>query len=246
MQHPNARLTPRGRLELVLLVERGASLRQAAAACNVALSTAHRWVRRWRVAGNRYEWPCPGDLLHRDVCRYARFDRPGHAVTGDRYRTAKEKRSGPGWEYVHSVIDDHTRLAYSEIHRDELAPTVTGFVARALAFYADHGIAPRRLQTDNAWCYTKNQSLHALAQTRGIRLRRIPPRTPKRNGKVERYQQTMAREWAYGQSYASSDTRARALDHWLLHYNTTRNHSGIGDQPPITRIPVQKDLRHNN
>lgn len=193
----------------------------------------------------RFEWPCPGDLLQMDTKRLARFTRPGHAVTGDRFKTAKEKRSGPGWEFVHSIIDDHTRLAYSEIHPDELAPTVTGFVARALAFYAGHGIRPERLQTDNAWCYTRNRSLHVLAHEHGIRLRQIPPRTPKRNGKVERYQQTMAREWAYGQTYASSDARAQALDHWLMHYNTSRNHSGIGDQSPITRLLVQKDPRHN-
>lgn len=180
-----------------------------------------------------------------DTKRLARFTRPGHAVTGDRFRTAQEKRSGPGWEFVHSIIDDHSRVAYSEVHPDERAPTVTGFVARALAFYADLGVRPTRLQTDNAWCYRHNRSLRELAEGRGIRLRRIPPRTPKRNGKVERYQQTMAREWAYGQTYRSSDARAAALEHWLLHYNTTRNHSGIGDRPPITRTPVQKDPRHN-
>ena len=180
-----------------------------------------------------------------DTKRLARFSRPGHAVTGDRTTTGEEKRERVGYEFVHSIIDDHTRLAYSEIHPDERAPTVTAFVARALAFYASHGIVAQRLQTDNAWCYTHNTALRALADQHAIRLRRIPPRTPKRNGKVERYQQTMAREWAYGQAYASSDARALALNHWLLHYNTIRNHSGIDDRPPITRIPVQKDPRHN-
>ena len=88
----------------------------------------------------RFEWPCPGDLLQMDTKRLARFSRPGHEVTGDRYRTGAEKRAGVGWEFCHSIIDDHTRLAYTEIHPDEKAPTVTAFVERALAFFAGHGI----------------------------------------------------------------------------------------------------------
>ncbi len=185
----------------------------------------------------RFEWPCPGDLVQMDVKRFARFSRPGHAVTGDRYRTSREKQSGVGWEFCHSMIDDHSRLAYSELHRDERAPTVTGFVERALAFFAAHGVTPRRVQTDNAWTYAHNRALRELLTTRSIEHRRIPPRTPKRNGKVERYQQTLAREWAYEQRYRSSDARAAALPIWLTHYNSTRPHSSIGNRPPISRIP---------
>jgi transposase InsO family protein len=192
----------------------------------------------------RFEWPCPGDLLQMDTKRLARFSRPGHRVTGDRYRSYQEKLSGIGWEFCHSIIDDHTRIAYTEIHLDETSPTVTAFVTRALEFYARLGITPRRLQTDNAWAYVRNRSLAELLHTRGIQHRRIPPRTPKRNGKVERYQQTLAREWAYGQRYRNSNTRAAALPIWLKHYNYTRNHSSLSDQPPITR--VRNDLRHNS
>jgi transposase len=184
----------------------------------------------------RFEWPCPGDLLQMDVKRFARFTRPGHRVTGDRYRTAKEKRHGPGFEFCHSIIDDHSRLAYSELHADEQAARVTGFVERALEFFAAHGISAQRLQTDNAFSYIHNRSLRELLARHGIRHRRIPPRTPKRNGKVERYQQTLAKEWAYGQRYRSSNTRAKALPIWVNHYNTTRNHSEIGDRPPISRV----------
>jgi transposase InsO family protein len=121
---------------------------------------------------------------------------------------------------------------------------VTGFVERALRFFAGHGIEPKRLQTDNAWTYIHNRSLHELLNGHGIQHRRIPPRTPKRNGKVERYQQTLAREWAYGQRYRNSDCRAAALPLWLIHYNTTRNHSAVNNRPPITR--VRNDPRHNN
>jgi transposase InsO family protein len=192
----------------------------------------------------RFEWPCPGDLLQMDTKRLARFDRPGHKVTGDRFRTAREKRNGPGHEFCHSMIDDHSRLVFTEIHGDEKAATVTAFVKRALGFFAGHGIEPKRLQTDNAWIYVNNASLRELLQTRGIQHRRIPPRTPKRNGKVERYQQTLAREWAYGQRYRNSDARAAALPIWLTHYNTTRNHSSLNNRPPISR--VRNHPRHNN
>lgn len=192
----------------------------------------------------RFEWPCPGDLLQMDTKRLARFSRPGHAVTGDRYRSGVERRERVGWEFCHSIIDDHTRLAYTEIHRDEKAATVTAFVERALAFFAGYGIRPQRLQTDNAFTYIHNRSLSELLAAHGIVHRRIPPRTPKRNGKVERYQQTLAREWAYGQRYRNSDSRAAALPFWLDHYNFTRNHSSLSNRPPISR--VRNDPRHNS
>jgi transposase InsO family protein len=212
----------------------------------VAHSTVHAILRRHglsrtpkapREAVVRFEWPCPGDLLQMDTKRLARFTRPGHRVTGIRDHTGAEKRHAPGWEFVHSVIDDHSRLAYSELHRDEKADTVTAFTDRAINFFAQFGIHPRRLQTDNAWIYTHNNALRALLTARGIRHRTIPPRMPKRNGKIERYQQTLAREWAYGQRYRSSDARAIALPFWTAHYNTARPHSEISDRPPISRAP---------
>jgi transposase len=202
-----------------------------------------RTPRREREEVRRFEWPCPGDLLQMDTKRFARFTRPGHRVTGDRYRTAQERRSGPGWEFCHSIIDDHSRLVYTELHGDQRADTVTAFVQRALAFFAGHGISVRRLQTDNAFSYVHNRSLRELLSRHGIHHRRIPPRTPKRNGKVERYQQTLAREWAYGQRYRNSHARAAALPIWLDHYNMHRNHSSLGNRPPISR--VRKEPRHN-
>jgi transposase InsO family protein len=178
-----------------------------------------------------------------DTKRFGRFSRPGHKLTGDRHRTGAEKRMRVGWEFCHSMIDDHSRLAYTEIHRDEKAATVTAFVQRALAFFAGHGIAAKRIQTDNAFAYVHNRSLRELLAEHGIQHRRIPPRTPKRNGKVERYQQTLAREWAYGQRYRDSDCRAAALPIWLEHYNSTRNHSSLSNRPPISR--VRNQLRHD-
>jgi transposase InsO family protein len=197
-----------------------------------------------REAVQRFEWPCPGALIQNDVKRFARFSRPGHAVTGNRSTTGAEKRSAVGYEFAHSAIDDHSRLAYTELHADELAATVVGFTARAIAFFAAHGIGIERWQTDNAWTYTKNNDFRELLASNGIRHRTIPPRTPKRNGKVERYQQTLKREWGLGQRYRSSDARAAALPHWLHHYNNERNHSSLSNRPPITR--VRNDLRQNS
>jgi transposase InsO family protein len=184
----------------------------------------------------RYEWPCPGDLLHLDVSLYARFERPGHAVTGNRTRTAAERRAAVGYDCAHAIVDDHSRLGYAEVLDDERATTVTGFLERALAFYATQGITPTRLMTDNAWAYTKNRSLRELLAQRSIRHLRTPSGRPQPNGKVERFHQTMAREWAYGLRYRTHRHRAAALPHWLRYYNQHRPHSAIGDLPPISRV----------
>jgi transposase InsO family protein len=208
-------------------------------------STVHRTLRRHGISRPprpqprrvlRYEWPCPGDLLHIDTKRFQRFTRPGHAVTGDRHRTGAERRMRIGHEFVHSIVDDHSRLAYSELHPDERAETVVGFVSRALDYLEGLGIRPRRLMSDNAWSYVKNRRLAELLRSRGIGHLTIRPRRPQTNGKVERFQQTMAREWAYGLTYRNSTDRARALPHWLRYYNEQRPHSGIGDRPPISRV----------
>ena len=192
-----------------------------------------------REPANRYEWPCPGDLLHMDTSRYARFEQPGHAVTGDRSRHSRgwgQAKSRVGYDYVHAVVDDHSRLAYVELHDDETAATVTGFMERALAFYARHGIYAKRVMTDNAFNYVKNRSLRELLADHGISHLTTAPYRPRTNGKVERFHQTMAREWGYGLTYRSHRHRAQALPHWLDHYNRQRPHSAIGDRPPISRV----------
>jgi len=187
-----------------------------------------------REAANRYEWPCPGDLLHMDTSEYARFARPGHRVTGD--RRSQDRRHRDGVDYVHAIIDDHSRLAYAEIHPDQRAATVAGFLERALSYFAEHGIVPKRLMTDNAWIYVKSRDLRQLLARHEIRHLTTKPYRPRTNGKVERFHQTMAREWAYGLSYSSHRDRAAALPHWLNHYNTARPHSSLGGRPPINRV----------
>jgi transposase InsO family protein len=195
--------------------------------------------RPQREPANSYEWPCPGDLLHMDVSRYARFLRPGHKLTGDRSQRSRNwmrPETRVGYDYAHALLDDHSRLAYVELQPDETAQTVTGFVERALAFFAQHGISPTRLMTDNAFSYVKNRSLRELLAHHGIRHLTTKPYRPRTNGKVERFHQTMGREWAYGLTYNSHRQRNQALPHWLQHYNTRRPHSSIGDRPPISRV----------
>jgi Integrase core domain len=192
-----------------------------------------------REPANSYEWPCPGDLLHMDVSRFARFERPGHAVTGDRSRRSRtwmRPETRVGYDFAHAIVDDHSRLADVELYGDEWAATVTAFGERALAFFAARGVEARRLMTDNAFCYVKNRSLRELLAARGIKHLTTEPYRPPTNGKVERFHQTMAREWAYGLAYRSHRHRNRALPHWLEHYNRSRPHSAIGDRPPISRV----------
>jgi transposase InsO family protein len=195
--------------------------------------------RAGKEPANRYEWPCPGDLLHMDTSRYARFLRPGHRVTGDRSQRSRNwmrPETRVGYDWAHAIVDDHSRLAYVELHPDEKAATVTAFVERALAFFAEHGIIAKRVMTDNAFSYVKNRSLRELFTRHKIRHLTTEPYRPRTNGKVERFHQTMAREWAYGLSYPSHHQRDRALPHWLDHYNRRRPHSSLRDRPPISRV----------
>jgi transposase InsO family protein len=180
----------------------------------------------------RYEWPCPGNLLHMDVKKLGRFEEPGHALTGDRRKRSRRV----GWEYVHSIVDDCSRLAYAEIHDDERAATVTDFTRRAFEFFEERGIAVERLMTDNHFSYTRSQALAELLDRRAISHLKIRPYTPRTNGKVERFHQTLIREWAYALEYASSDARGKALPHWLKHYNERRSHSALGNRPPMRRV----------
>jgi transposase InsO family protein len=204
-------------------------------------STIHQVLRRGgcsrrqrpeRPAIVRYEWPCPGQLLHMDVKKLGKFSEPGHAVTGDRSRRSRRV----GWEYVHSIVDDCSRLAYSEIHDDEKAATVSAFTERALDWLLELGICAERLMTDNAFSYVHNRSLRELLHARAIDHLRTRPYTPRTNGKVERYQQTLQREWAYAMEYASSEARRASLPHWVRHYNQRRTHSALANRPPLQRV----------
>jgi transposase InsO family protein len=223
--------------------ETGWGPRLVAAATGFAHSTVWKVLKRAGISrpprsarepANSYEWPCPGDLLHMDTSEYVRFRQPGHRVTGD--RSSQDRQHRDGVDIVHAIVDDHSRLAYAEVHSDQRAATVVGFLERALAFYGAHGISARRLMTDNAWAYARSGAVRELLAQQRIRHLTTKPYRPRTNGKVERFHQTMAREWAYGLVYQSHHDRTAALPHWLEHYNTGRPHSSIGDRPPISRI----------
>jgi transposase InsO family protein len=193
-----------------------------------------RPARAAREPANSYEWPCPGDLLHMDTSEYVRFQKPGHRVTGD--RASQDRQQRVGIDFAHAIVDDHSRLAYAELHPDQKAATVAAFLERALAFYASHGIVAQRLMTDNAWIYVRSRAVRELLARNGIRHLTTKPYRPRTNGKVERFHQTMAREWAYGLVYRTHRERAAALPHWLDHYNRTRPHSSLGGRPPTSRV----------
>ncbi|WP_409470603.1 IS481 family transposase [Streptomyces sp. HC307] len=184
----------------------------------------------------RYERDRPGELVHVDVKKLGRIpDGGGHKVLGR--QAGRARRNGMGFDYVHSAVDDHSRLAYSEIHPDEEAATCTGFLRRAAAFFHAHGIGRiERVLTDNAWPYRKSfawrQALADLGAT-GKLTRAYRPQT---NGKVERFNRTLLDEWAYLRPYTSNTERTAALADFLHSYNHHRCHTALGGQPPISRV----------
>jgi transposase InsO family protein len=193
--------------------------------------------RAGRETYRRYEWSRPGALLHVDVARLARFDRPGHAVTGIRDKTGAEKRAGVGYVYLHCVIDDHSRYAYVEQHRDQGGDTAAAVLARAIEHFSALGLnSPDAVMSDNAFAYRKSRAFRAVLERHGARHILTPPYTPRWNGKVERFIQTLKREWAYAHSWPDSVERTRALPSFLRYYNRRRPHSSLGDRPPISRV----------
>jgi len=190
----------------------------------------------------RYERSRPGELVHIDVKKLGRFQAAGKRVgfrpAGQgrpRRRDAHgHDRGTTGWDYVHVAIDDYSRLAYAEVLSDEKAATAVGFLRRALAFFARHGITVERILTDNGSAYIS--IVHAIAcRTLGIRHLRTRPRRPQTNGKAERFIRTLLNGWAYAAIYRTSTDRAAALDGWLWHYNHQRRHAALGRQPPVSR-----------
>jgi len=180
----------------------------------------------------RYQRDRPGELLHLDIKKLARFKRVGHRITGDR----RGQSRGAGWEYAHVAIDDASRLAYVEVLANEQADTTAGFLRRALAFFRANGIRRiQRVMTDNGPAYLSHVFAE-LCQRRGLRHLRTRPFMPKTNGKAERFIQTILREWAYARAYHSSRLRTAALARWLTHYNHRRPHGALDGQTPISRV----------
>jgi len=305
--HGNARLTPLGRLTMVMRIESGRPVAHVAAEMGVSRPTAYKWWNRWLEEGleglvdrssrprscphqtpaaleeqiaelrrtlklgpvrigamlgvpastvhrvlcrlglnrlswmdrptgrviRRYERGVPGELVHVDVKKLGRVpDGGGWRIHGRENRPNRTR--GPGWDFIHSAVDDRSRLAYSEIHGDEKADTCVGFWQRANAFFADHGITVTGVMTDNAKAYLCARFQTAITDS-GARHWSIPAYSPQINGKVERFNRTFLDEWAYVQPWPDNPTRTAALDDWLHVYNHHRHHTAIGG-PPISRV----------
>jgi transposase InsO family protein len=311
MEDRRCKLGLAGRLELVRLIERGASLRCAASALGVAPATAHRWWHRWKEASDeqrascaclqarrpvplscpwalseeqeqtilsarertnwgpmrltyltgagrstiwkvlarhgcsrrrrsstrqstrRYEWSEAGALLHIDAFTLPKFSAPGHWATADR---AKRSRRA-GKTVVIGVIDDHTRLAYCELHCAESAANVSITLRRAARWFSEQGCGPVQVvMSDNAKCYSTSFAFRGALAELGARHILIPPYTPRWNGKIERFFGTLDCEWAHGRVWANSTERDRALASFIRFYNRRRPHSAAGGRAPISRV----------
>ena len=304
--HGNARLTPLGRLTLVMRIEAGSPAAHVAEEMGISRSTAYKWWHRWvdegvdglvdrpsvarshphktspeleaviaelrrtlklgplriaarlgvpastvhrvlvRLGMNRLAWmdrptgeiirrittTRPGELVHVDVKKLGRIpDGGGWRVRGTDYPGRWVRANKVGYSYVHTAIDGHTRLAYSEVLNDERGVTAGAFWQRARSFFTGHGITVDAVLTDNGSSYKRAFD----AALDGIEHRHTRPRRPQTNGKVERFNRTLLDEWAYVRPYSSDAERIAALDDWLHLYNHHRHHTAIGG-PPIARV----------
>jgi transposase InsO family protein len=197
------------------------------------LRRAH--LSRWRDLHpappvQRYEHPCPGDLLHLDIKGLTRYQEVLLRADGRRRGLHKH----PGFEALHVAIDDHSRLAFTQMLPDQKAETTIGFLRDALDFYARHGIRVRALLTDNGSSYRSHQFRATCGQLE-IKHHRTRPYTPRTNGKAERFIQTALREWAYAKHWKDSDERDQHLQPWTAYYNLARPHGSLNYAPPISR-----------
>ena len=232
---------------------------QIAGRLGLAASTVHAVLTRCRVNRlsridrvtgeplRRYEHPHPGSLIHVDVTKFGNIpDGGGHRFVG-RQQGDRNKRATPGLPkgkdykpltgkaFLHTVIDDHSRVAYAEIHADERGTTAVAVLRRAAAWFLEHGVVVERVLTDNGAAY-RSLAWRDTCSELGITPKRTRPYRPQTNGKIERFHRTLADGWAYARFYNTEHQRRAALPGWLHFYNHHRAHSAIGGQPPITRL----------
>ena len=237
-----ARRTAPERVARALALRQGKrSAAEIAGLIGVPRSTVARWLRRHGLGRlrqlappepvRRYQKEVVGELLHLDVKKLGRIGQVGHRITGDR----RSRSRGIGWEFVHVAIDDASRMAYVEVLEDERGLTATGFLRRAVRFFAASRVRIQALLTDNGSAYISRP--FAAACTRlGLRHLRTRPYRPRTNGKAERFIQTLQREWAYAFPFASSQLRTALLPRYIHFYNHHRAHASLGAQPPISRL----------
>lgn len=247
--------TPAERVEAIAALRRlRMTAGEIAGLLTLPLSTVSAWLKRIGLGKrsrleppeppNRYELPRPGQLVHVDVKKLGRISvrGAGHRVTGDRRSQFKVRNGGPGrkitgWEFVHVMVDDHSRLAYAEVFqgRGENARQAVAFMRRGLAFFKAHGVGVERVMSDNGSGYVSKA--HAIAcRALGVRHTRIQPGRPRTNGKAERFIQTLLNEWAYVRLYGSSAEREGQLEPFLERYNFRRPHGSLGKRPPGSRL----------
>ena len=216
---------------------------QIARATGLSPATISRILRRahlnrWRDLHPlppvvRYEHPFPGDLLHLDIKGLTRYQQV--SIRGDGRRRGRPQFAG--WEALYIAIDDHSRLAFTQLRPNQTTETTIAFLRDALAFYAQHGIRIRALLTDNGSCY-RSHLFRAACQQLAIRHRFTRPYTPRTNGKAERFIQTALREWAYARHWTNSEERDQQLSPWLNYYNFKRPHGSLAYAPPFSRAPA--------
>jgi transposase InsO family protein len=219
---------------------------------HIPLSTVSLWLKRIGLGkrsrleppepANRYERRHPGELVHVDIKKLARISTrgAGHRMVGHRGSQHARRVDGrmtrvTGYEYVHVMIDDYTRLAYAEVLDELTAACAIAFLRRAVAWFAQRGVHIQAVMSDNGSCYTAHDYAKAL-RTLSIKHLRIRPGRPRTNGKAERLIQTLLNEWAYARIYGSSAERTTALLLYLERYNNRRPHGSLGHQPPATRL----------
>ena len=196
-------------------------------------------IRSSKATAIRYERDRPGELVHMDVKKIGKIPTGGGWRAHGRQMgsSAAAKKARIGYDYVHSLVDDHSRLAYSEILPDEKGATCGAFLRRAAAHFAEHGIMQiERVLTDNHFSYRRSNDVAAAIAELGAKHKFIRPHCPWQNGKVERFNRTLQVEWAYRQVFLSNDDRCAALAPWLEHYNTQRRHTALGGLPPVSRL----------
>ena len=183
----------------------------------------------------RYEREAPGELLHIDIKKLGRFEDVGHRITGDRQKRSRHV----GWEYVFVAVDDHSRIAFTQMHPDERKESATAFLRDAVAHYQGLGVCIERVLTDNGPAFRSAAFGEACLQN-GIAQKFTRAFRPQTNGKAERFIQSALREWAYGRMYANSEVRREALPVWTHFYNWHRQHHGIGLKAPMSRLSVSR------
>ena len=221
---------------------------QIAAELGLSPATVSRILRRIGLSklkaleppepARRYERNRPGELIHIDIKKLGRFREIGHRITGD--RTSQRSGRNKGWEFVHVAIDDHSRIAFTQILPDEKAVSAIAFLKAAVAYYKSLGITVQRVMTDNGSCY-KAFAFKDACKALGLKHVRTRPYTPRTNGKAERFIQTALREWAYARPFLTSTHRAKDLPRWTHHYNWHRPHSAIKSKPPVSRSGLAED-----